>query len=516
MIKSTSFAGLAAAILCCFSVACESNPLPQNMQTIMQKPKYKYANWGILARDAATGQILLDHQSDHLMLPASTTKLFSVAALMHTYGEDYRFRTPVFATGPIEDGVLKGDLILVGQGDLVMGGRYLNADTIAFTPLDHTIANNVPGVVLTKEDPLLALNALAKEIRQKGIKQIEGRVMVDDRLFETTEKRGVVISPMMINENLIDLVINPSDLGREASVDWRPFVHGYSVISEVKTVAKGEPLNIEMSAEGDGKTIVVKGTIPIDQKDLVRTFNVQNPALFAGDAFIQALQAQGIAVNGDEKGFILPAEHFFSNQEPLAVWTSAPLSEYAKLILKVSHNIGADLIPMLLAVRKKEKTFEQGMLELGKFVKEEVKLSPGSYVFLDGAGGDDNRLTPQAEVELLHYLQKWPKKAFQKFYDALPILGVDGSLSNYAKDTPAVGKVRAKTGTGISFNLATQQLFLTTQTLAGYVEGQNGNLIEFMISVNNGQLPTIDDIFPIFEEISQMAVQIYDLTEPKH
>ncbi|CUI15836.1 putative serine-type D-Ala-D-Ala carboxypeptidase [Candidatus Protochlamydia naegleriophila] len=516
MIKSTSFTGLAAAILCCFSVACESSPLPQKMQTIMQKPKYKYANWGILARDAATGQILLDHQSDHLMLPASTTKLFSVAALMHTYGEDYRFRTPVFATGPIEDGVLKGDLILVGQGDLVMGGRYLNAHTIAFTPLDHTIANNVPGVVLTKEDPLLALNALAKEIRQKGIKQIEGRVMVDDRLFETTEKRGVVISPMMINENLIDLVINPSDLGREASVDWRPFVHGYSVISEVKTVAKGEPLNIEMSAEGDGKTIVVKGTIPIDQKDLVRTFNVQNPALFAGDAFIQALQAQGIAVNGDEKGSILPAEHFFSNQEPLAVWTSAPLSEYAKLILKVSHNIGADLIPMLLAVRKKEKTFEQGMLELGKFVKEEVKLSPGSYVFLDGAGGDDNRLTPQAEVELLHYLQKWPKKAFQKFYDALPILGVDGSLSNYAKDTPAVGKVRAKTGTGISFNLATQQLFLTTQTLAGYVEGQNGNLIEFMISVNNGQLPTIDDIFPIFEEISQMAVQIYDLTEPKH
>lgn len=513
MIKSIS--SLAAAILCCFSVVVESSPLPPKMQAIMQQSKYRYANWGILAKDAVTGKVILEHQSEHLMLPASTTKLFSVAALIHTYGDDYRFRTPVFATGPIHDGVLKGDLILVGQGDLVMGGRYLDADRIAFTPLDHIIANNVPGVTLTEQDPLMALNVLAKEIRQKGIKQIEGRVMVDDRLFETTEKRGVVISPMMLNENLIDLIINPGELGKEASIDWRPFVHGYSIISQVETVAKGKPLNIEMSAEGEGKTILVKGTIPIDQKHIVRTFNVQNPAHFAAAAFTQALQAQGIAVNGEKKSSTLPLEGFFDNQEPLVVWTSAPLSEYAKLILKVSHNIGADLIPLLLAVRKKEKTFELGMLEFGKFIKEEVKLASGSYVFLDGAGGDDNRLTPQAEIELLHYLQKWPEKTFQKFYHGLPILGVDGSLSDYAKDTPAVGKVRAKTGTGVSFNLATHQFFLTTQTLAGYVEGQNGHLIEFMISVNNGQLPTMDDIFPIFEDISQMAAQIYDLSASK-
>lgn len=511
MIKSTSLSSLAAAILCCFSVAAESSPLPQKMQTIMQQPKYKYANWGILAKDIVTGQVLLDHQSEHLMLPASTTKLFSVAALMHAYGEDYRFRTPVFATGPVQNGVLKGDLILVGQGDLVMGGRYLDADTIAFTPLDHTIAN-VVSVTLTEQDPLMALNVLAKEIRQKGIKQIEGRVMVDDRLFETSEKRDAVISPMMINENLIDLVINPSGLGKEALVEWRPFVQGYSIISQIETVAKGEPLNIEMSADKDGKTIIVKGMIPIDQKDVVRSFNVQNPTHFATAAFIQALQAQGITVNGEDKASILPSESSFANQEPLAVWTSAPLSEYAKLILKVSHNIGADLIPLLLAARKKEKTFEQGMLEIGKFVKEEVKLAPGSYVFADAAGGDSNRLTPQAEVELLHYVQKWPKKAFQKFYDALPILGVDGSLDAYAKDTPAVAKVRAKPGTGVSFNAATEEFFLTTQALAGYIEGQNGHLIEFMISVNNGQLPTIDDVPPVFEDISQMAAQIYDLS----
>ena len=211
-------------------------------------------------------------------------------------------------------------------------------------------------------------------------------------------------------------------------------------------------------------------------KGAVRTFNAKPTHLRRLHSF--KLEAQGIIVNGEDKASILPPESSFVNQEPLAVWTSAPLSEYAKLILKVSHNIGADLIPLLLAVRKKEKTFEQGMLEIGKFVKEEVKLAPGSYVFADAAGGDSNRLTPQAEVELLHYVQKWPKKAFQKFYDALPILGVDGSLDAYAKDTPAVAKVRAKPGIQ-RFLTPRRIIFLTTPHCRLW---KNKHLIELRIS----------------------------------
>ena len=194
------------------------------------------------------------------------------------------------------------------------------------------------------------------------------------------------------------------------------------------------------------------------------------------------------------------------------MWVSPPLSEYTKLILKVSHNIGADLIPLLLAAQKGEKTFDVGMRALGNFVVDNVKISPDSFVFLDGAGGDENRLTPHAEVAMLEYMYKQPPAQFKKYFDGLPVLGVDGSLADFAKNTSAVEKARAKPGTGVTFNLATQKFFLTTQTLAGYIEGKNGHLIEYMVGVNNAKLPTIEDVPVIFEDESQITAIIYELS----
>ena len=475
----------------------------------MRQPKYLHSTWGLYVKDAETGEVIHDLNSDQMFLPASTTKLFSVAALLHAYGDDFRFKTPVFALGSVEKEVLYGNLILVAQGDLTFGGRQDNrSDSIAFTDLDHTIANNVPGVTLTKQNPLNALNALAKQIKDKGIKEIDGDVLIDDRLFQIDQKRDTVLSPIMINENLIDIVLNPSEVDKNAELMWRPQVPGYNVSNEVKTVSKDQPMRIEVSADALGRNILVRGTIPIGQKDVVRTFSITDPNHFARSAFIQALQNQGIAVR--IKASKLPAQNAFHGVLPIAVWISPPLSEYAKLILKVSHNLGANLIPLLLAVRNGQKTFAEGMQDLGKFVMDEVKLPRDAFVFIDGAGGDENRLTPQAELHLLQYMIKCPAGQFRAFFDALPIMGVDGSLADFAKGTAAAGKVRAKTGTGVSFNIAANQFFLTTQALAGYIEGRNGHLLEFMVVVNNGSMPAIVDIFPIFEDQSQIAAFIYD------
>src|SRR5690606_94286 len=114
---------------------------------------------------------------------------------------------------------------------------------------------------------------------------------------------------------------------------------------------------------------------------------------------IEALEAQGIKINVSlEKSPKLFSITDYKGLEPLAIWTSAPLSEYAKLILKVSHNLGADLVPLLLSAKKNKTTFDEGMKLLGDFVINELKISKDSFVFIDGAGGDENRLTPKAEV----------------------------------------------------------------------------------------------------------------------
>jgi D-alanyl-D-alanine carboxypeptidase/D-alanyl-D-alanine-endopeptidase (penicillin-binding protein 4) len=486
------------------SIVAVETTLPPDMQKIMDQPKYEHAIWGLYVKDLQAGKILYDINSDAMFSPASTSKLFSVAALLQAYGDDYRFKTPVYATGPIKDGRLHGDLVLVAQGDLTMGGRQPDADTIAFTKMDHIIANDVPGVILTPENPLQAFDELARQIAQKGIKEITGDVIIDDSLFESTQKRGMMISPIMVNENLIDLVINPSGVGQVAKLSWRPVVPGYTVENEVKTVAKDGKLALEVSANEAGNQIVIKGTIPIDQHDIVRTANILDPAAFARAAFIQALQKAGVKINSSKYN-----AGSYNAQQEVAVWISPPLSEYAKLILKVSHNLGADLVPLLLAAKNGKKTFDEGMLLFGDFVIRDVKLSPDSFVFIDAAGGNENRLTPRGEITLLEYMHQKSPPQFTHYFDALPILGVDGSLEDFAKNTTAVGKVRAKPGTGIALNLATNKFFLITQALGGYIEGKDGHLLAYMVVVNNAAMPTIDDIFPIFEDVSLLSNLLY-------
>ncbi len=507
---SLIFLPLIAMMVCsAFPLNAVPDNFPKEMINIMNQSKYEHAIWGVYVKDLQTGKVLLDWNSNKLFSPASTTKLFSVAALLQAYGDDYRFKTPVYATNAIKNGKLYGNLVLIAQGDLTMGGRQSSRGVISFTKLDHINANEIPGVTLTKEDPLHGLYELAKQVYQNGLRQLDGDVIIDDSLFETTVKRGMILSPIMINENLIDIVVDPSSIDEKGKLTWRPQVPGYEIQNEVKTVAAGGKLDLEVTSNDEGHQIVIKGTIPADQKNVVRTFSVKDPKSFARAAFIKALEDQGVKVN------ISTNSPYRAKDGGLQVarWVSPPLSEYAKLILKVSHNLGADLVPLLLASQQGKKTFNEGMVLLGDFVTQKAGISPDAFVFIDGAGGNENRLTPQAEVQLLEYVHKQPSSRFKRYFDALPILGVDGSLEDFAKGTKAVNKVHAKPGTGVAYNLATEKFFLITQAFAGYIEGKNGHLFAYEIVVNNGKMPSIHDVFAIFEDEGQLSNIIYNLTD---
>lgn len=509
-VSFVKIAAVSAAFLLLMSVAPskEAKDIPESIQKIMDAPRYEHAQWGLYAKNLNTGEILYDLNSNKLFSPASTTKLFSTAALLHAFGDDYRFKTPVYAVGDVVDGVLNGNLVLVGQGDLTLGGRQVDSDHIQFTKMDHIIANSVPGAILAKGDPLLGLKTLAQQVYDKGIREVKGDVLIDQRLFEITTKRGMSLSPVILNENLIDFVINPTTEGALANVKMIPEVEGYSFVNEIKTSAKNSLFNIEINDEDEGRKITLTGTISLDQKDLVRTSTLTDAESFARAAFIQALNEKGIKINIREGE--LPSQESLKTHEPIALWTSPPLSEYTKLILKVSHNLGADLVPLLLASQQQEKTFEQGMKLLGDFTKDTVKLNANEFVFGDAAGGEENRLTPRGEVQLLEYMSKLPKEQFQDYYEGLPVLGKDGSLEDFAKDTDAVGKVAAKTGTGVTYNASLGNLFLTTQALSGYIQGKDEQLIAFMLVVNNASLPTMEDVIKVFEDESQISVKLYD------
>lgn len=128
-------------------------------------------------------------------------------------------------TGPVAGGVLSGDLILVASGDLTFGGRARADATLDYTDFDHNEAHSFYGSGLTPEDPLAAVDELARQVYAAGIRRVEGDVVIDDRLFDSfrVPNGDVLISPMSLNENLIDFTLAPgAQTGDRALLDWRP------------------------------------------------------------------------------------------------------------------------------------------------------------------------------------------------------------------------------------------------------------------------------------------------------
>jgi serine-type D-Ala-D-Ala carboxypeptidase/endopeptidase (penicillin-binding protein 4) len=187
----------------------------------MNHSLYRYGEWGYLEVDPSDGSTVRAlGPADRLYIPGSSTKLFSVSAVLDDLGFDHRFETPVYAQGEVKDGTLSGKLVLVAKGDLTMGGRTTPEGTVAYTSVDHTYANDVPGATLTPEDPLAGLDEIAEQVRESGITRVDGDVIVDDRLFDPPPaddpdpNLDPWPSPITINDNVIDVEITPGKVGR--------------------------------------------------------------------------------------------------------------------------------------------------------------------------------------------------------------------------------------------------------------------------------------------------------------
>ncbi len=183
----------------------------------------------------------------------------------------------------------------------------------------------------------------------------------------------------------------------------------------------------------------------------------------------------------------LPESESYKKMKRLALFRSPPLSEALKVTLKVSHNLYASTLPLLLAVKHGQRSQPQGMRLQGKLLAK-LGVDIQSISLESGAGGGNgDKVTPRATVQLLQAMRK---RADWASYEAgLPILGTDGTLAAISKDSPARGKVRGKTGTYTDVNLLVGQSHLRTKSLAGVMTTTKGQTLLFTIFVNDVALP---------------------------
>src|SRR5438552_13604070 len=187
----------------------QSSTLAPRIQSIMDRPEFRHAIFGIEFYSLDAGKPIYSINADKLFTPGSTTKLLTEGTALALLGADFRFHTRVYRTSPVNaDGVI-ADLVLVASGDPNLSGRIKADGTLAFENEDHYYDGD-PNTRAVPGDPLLVIRELAQQIADKGIKKILGRVIVDAGMFREGARElgtGVVMSPVVVNDNIIDVVV---------------------------------------------------------------------------------------------------------------------------------------------------------------------------------------------------------------------------------------------------------------------------------------------------------------------
>lgn len=476
--------------------------------TVMNGPAYADGEWFISARDLATGQQLISLNADTLIEPGSVVKTYSIGAGWQFFGPDSHVVTPVKRKGSVVRGRLRGDLILVAKGDMTMDGRTRADGQVDYTDLDHNDANAIPGATLTPENPLTGLNRLARQVRASGIRRVGGNVIVDDRLWRAFAFENGPVTPIVINNNLIDFTTKPGRVGSVARIAMRPRVAPWRVTSRVRTVAAGKATSIAVTSPAHGQ-VVLTGTVAAGSDPVVNTYAFEDPSTYARTAFIEALQRAGVRVDANPVAAnpvkLLPRRAAVEALPSVARLRSLSLREEATYTLKISYNRGAQLMICRLAAAAGSTDCDAGM-EKAAQIWRRAGLDTTGAALIDGSGLSGNLITVDNQVQLQTIMSRRPDAA--DWRSTLPILGVDGSLALVQPGGPATGRVFAKTGTLGAIDLFNNRLRLPAKALGGYIDARSGRRLAFSIVVANGVFRDIEGVFAANDDVGKVTTII--------
>jgi D-alanyl-D-alanine carboxypeptidase/D-alanyl-D-alanine-endopeptidase (penicillin-binding protein 4) len=467
----------ASALAVAFTAAAAD--LPARIHAAIDgSPAARGAFWGVQIVGLESGRLLFEANPDRFFVPASNTKLFTAALGLARLGPAWRFQTTVLADRhPGADGAV-GTLRLVGGGDPNLSAR----------PIPYRMGR-------FEGDPLGPIDALAAEVVSRGVRRVDGDIVGDDSAYirapypdgwamdDAVWQYGAPVSALTVNDNAFSLSVRPGPRpGDFARLSLSPALEFYAIDNRVRTVA-GRPRRILIDREPGSRQLRVWGVIPPGDPGETALLAVDDPALYAARALREALERRGVAVAGVCRArHVLPneVEDLVNGPAPatapgiaLARRESAPLIEDLRVTAKVSQNLHAELI--LRAVARERRGIgsrEAGLEEMRAFL-DEVGVPREAYALHDGSGlARLNLVTPQTVVRLLRYM--WRSSQREDWLGLLPVAGKDGTLSNRFLDSPALGRIRAKTGT-----------LAHVAALAGYAENRTGEPLAFAILVNN-------------------------------
>ena len=494
--------------------------LADRIQKVMNRPEFAHANFGIEFYSLETGKVIYSMNANKLFVPASTTKTLTEGTILAQLGADYRFHTSIYSTGSIDKkGTLKGDLILVASGDPNLSNRIQPDGTLAFVDEDHAYGG--PAVA---GDPLAVIKQVAKDIAAKGIKKIEGRVLVDASLFPDGGKEGgtgVVVSSIVVNDNVIDLVATPgAKAGDSVFLAVSPKTAYATFVNHLSTSVAGAKPEIQdpvTVTNPDGSvTVTLAGSLPAASHPFTAPYAVPSPTNFAQTVLSESLVSAGIQIkaprNAGAPDFKTLSRYYVPDYQ-VAEHVSPPLSEEIKVTLKVSQNLHASMGPYLLGtlVAKDPVDPVHSGFKIERAFLQAANLDLSGASQGDGEGGDwADLFSPDF---IAHYLAYWSTRPdFPVYFKALPVLGKDGTLAKIQVNNPGAGHVFAKTGTFGSEDKLNGKMMLNGKGLAGYVITASGQKLAFAAYVNHVSLAPDPDAAQEVggQALGEIAAAAYD------
>jgi D-alanyl-D-alanine carboxypeptidase/D-alanyl-D-alanine-endopeptidase (penicillin-binding protein 4) len=456
--------------------------LRARIAAVLEKPELAPAMVGIKVTSLETGKVLFEENGSKLLRPASNMKLYTVAAALDRLSPDYRFVTSVYATTrPDTAGILHGDLTIYGRGDPSIAARFNGGDYFK------------------------GINDLASQIAAAGVKRVEGDLVGDETYFTGPRYGsgwnwedlqwwyGAEVSALTVNDNALDLFVKPGPaVGAPAVITTGPPDPLLAIVNRVITGAKGSKRELTLHRGLGTDALEIQGSVPLDDRGYAAGIGISHPGLLFVYLLRSSLAQRGIVFTGKSRTVPAPAYangpalSRSSGSIEIASMQSPPLSLIAAQTLKPSQNLYTELIlrtlgrvvPPSPSSSDTTRTSEDAGLEIVKTFLKEAGVNTTGLALTDGSGLSRNdMITAEASVQLLTYMARHRYAGI--FREALPIAGVDGTLRNRMKGTPAENNVRAKTGS-----------LSAAASLAGYLKTAGGESLVFSIMVNNYPVDT--------------------------
>lgn len=393
--------------------------------------QFRHAAIGMYVVETTTGKIVFDKNVEIGLAPASCQKLITSAAAFELLGSNYRFKTELGYDGTIVNGILNGNLYIIGYGDPTLGSwRW------AETNEQVIIKNSMDAVWL------------------KGIRKINGNITGFTGKWEANSTPGGWVwedignyygagaSAINWHENQYDLILKAGKaIGDPVSITgMKPILKEVDLSSEITTGAKGSGDNAYIYLAPNATHGLVSGTIPIGENNFVIAGAMPAPGKQLINELTVALNEKNIRLVSNEQSRISTLKKTLpDNLKILLNIPAPPLDSINYWFLKKSINLYGEAFVKAIAYEKEKFGSTEKGIELIKNFWSKNGIETAAIHILDGSGlSPANRVTTKALVTVLQYAkqQSW----FASFYNALPELNGIKMKDGY------IGGVRSYTG----------------------------------------------------------------------